>query len=111
MMSREYTKQEVKQKFLEDVIISIREWDNYPKMTTTRRLEGLAFSIMAIIDGASANVPSFLLAPLPCPEDKPYHIGNGNNYYPENKQEQVNCDIGGSLHDELSRMLKGGNDE
>ena len=84
-MSREYTKEEVKEQFLNHVRMLIEYWDKESaKETQTERLEGLAFSILSAIDGESASLPQFVLAPLV--------------YYPENP---IECNISGDLHDSL----------
>jgi hypothetical protein len=47
------------------------------------------------------SLPAFILAPLPGKEDKQYHIDNEENYYPENHNANIKCDIAGGLHDNL----------
>ncbi len=53
-------------------------------MPEMARLEGLAFSILVALDGEAAAIPAFIVAPYPHPDDKHYHVENGENYYPEN---------------------------
>lgn len=55
-MSREYTTDEVRDLFLQRIWAYIEYWDNLPHKTTTERLEGLAFSILAMLDGSGVAV-------------------------------------------------------
>jgi hypothetical protein len=57
------------------------------------RLEGFAFSVCSMLDGCAA-LPAFDLIPHPCPEDKEYHIENGENWW-------VPVPLPGMLHDEF----------
>lgn len=101
-MSKEYTEEEV----LEEVRAHIRTMINYwatvqldrpSKDTLEYRLEGLSHSLMSMFDGCAADLPGFIVAPRPHEDDKQYHIDNNENYYPENHESNINCDIGGSL--------------
>jgi hypothetical protein len=66
-------------------------------------MEGLAFSILVMLDGGSAMLPGFVVAPLPDPSDKDYHIMKGENYFPENHDaaEKIKGDIAGALHERM----------
>lgn len=100
MKSREYNEEEIKQQFLDHVRHLVHYWDEETRATSQKeRLDGLAFSILSAIDGCSASLPSFVLAPLPHEDDKQYAIDNGDNYYPQNHESDIKCDIGGSLHE------------
>lgn len=96
---REYTEEEVREKFLNLVWSYVRYWEKQPDLTCRERLEGLAFGMLVILDGESASMPSFIVAPLPHPDDKAFHKDNGDNWYPENHTTQVTCDISGCLHE------------
>lgn len=102
-MSRAYTKEEIKEKFLRQVQTIIWFWSN-PEHSdcgnTFDRCEGVAFSILALIDGCDLNLPSFKLSPSPCPEDKEYFIEMKENWFPED------VDIAGSLHDQLKKYRR-----
>lgn len=98
--SREYTQEEVQDKFLAHVRSLIKYWNSVEGQTTSEKLDGLAFSIMVAIDGGAGGLPSFVLAPFPHESDRQYHIDNGENYYPEDPI--VKCNIAGYLHDELN---------
>lgn len=100
MKSRSFTKKEVKEQFLDHVRELVHYWDKESsKQTQTERLSGLAFSILAAIDGASISLPAFILAPQPHPEDRKYAIEQGKNYYPQNQRLKVKSDISGDLHE------------
>jgi hypothetical protein len=97
-MSREYTKDEVREMFLSNLKGIVNYWAKLPDKTPKEKLEGLAFTILAEIDGSSSTIPTFILAPLPNEADKEYYIDKGKNYYPENHNSNVKCDIAGNLH-------------
>jgi hypothetical protein len=98
--SREYTRKEVKDQFLQHVRRLINYWETVDKeMSSIKKLEGLAFSILATIDGCGVGLPGFILSPNPHEDDKQYCIDEGENYYSEAKDET--SDIGGGLHELL----------
>lgn len=95
---REKTEDEVRQEFLEAIWSRINYWKNSDTYEVDK-YEGLAFSILSLLDGESCDLPGFIVAPLPSSEDKEYYIDNGENYYPENHNSNVKCDIAGGLHE------------
>ena len=104
-MCREYTKEEMREKFLKNIESIVRYWSDVnlnPKRDNIKyRCEGVGFSIMGLLDGCNCGMPSMLLIPYPHPDDKQFHIENNENYYPEPTQEMLEADIGGGLHEEL----------
>ena len=91
-MSREKTREECRDEFLDYIRALVKQCRNsrYDDDTKadqpdeiTYRLELLAFSILVAIDGESP-LPAFILAPCS---------------HPENDESKVKCDIGGDLHD------------
>lgn len=101
---RALTEQEVRELFLIQVRTMVRYWagehplSNVPEnYTAIERCDGVAFSILAIIDGCDLNLPAFSLTPLPAESDADYYRAHGENWYPDD------IDIGGALHDGLSR--------
>lgn len=96
---RQKTEEEVRTEFLAHVRGLVEYWHDVEGRDPKDKLNGLAFSIMAAIDGCSVDIPAFILAPFPHEEDKKYSISKRNNYYPENHKSNVKCDIAGSLHD------------
>ena len=109
-MSKQFTPKEVRKKFLKQVWKLVQYWNNFPNKTTEERLSGLAFSILAMLDGCSTldmlnqdflGLPAFIVVPDPSPDDKKYFINIGENYYPENYFNPVSCNISGSLHEKF----------
>jgi len=77
--------------------IDLKENDNIEY-----RCEGVAFSILTMLDGCSGDMPGFIVAPYPHEEDKEYTIksdGENAEWYPQNHESEVNCDIAGGLHE------------
>jgi len=98
---REYTEEEVRSQFLDHIRVMADYWENnVGQKTIKERLEGLAFSILVAIDGGT-SLPSFILAPRPHEDDKEYCIEEEENYYPQNHESNVNCDIAGCLHEQF----------
>lgn len=100
--SRELTQDEVRDNFLSHIKGCIHYWNSQPGPQISK-LEGLAFSILAAIDGCT-DLPGFILAPLPHKDDKQYCIDNEEDYYPQNSEGIVNCDIAGTLHERLLKF-------
>lgn len=95
-MSRQYTTDEIRTKFLELVWSYIDYWDKLPDKPTRERLEGLAFGMLVILDGGSIEIPGFLVTPAPHPNDREYHQNRNEKWYPGS---DVTCDIAGCLHE------------
>ena len=101
-MSREYTTDEIRERFLETVRRNIDYWEKEARVETIRdRIEGAIFSTLVLLDGGNGSIPGFIVAPLPHPTDKDYHIDNGKDYYPDNNEVEVKGDISGCLHELL----------
>ncbi|HET9098857.1 MAG TPA: hypothetical protein VFN62_00575, partial [Acidobacteriaceae bacterium] len=85
----------------------INYWgDEQRRITSQGRLEGLAHSILVTLDGYSANLPGFVVAPAPHPSDRAYCMGEHENYYPA--APQATCDIAGRLHEFLYSYIRRG---
>lgn len=81
-MSREITKEEARQKFLEAVARIVKYWHELPGKTAQEKVEGCAFSILVLLDGGHGMMPGYSLIPITAESDKDYHIKQGSNYYP-----------------------------
>lgn len=81
-MSRELTTEEVRGRFIAQVQLLVDYWARQPEMTTLERCEGVAFSIMNVIDGTSP-LPGFDLVVRPHPDDAAYLASIGEDYYPD----------------------------
>ena len=98
---REYTEDEVRDMFMGHIRMLINYWDKETRKPTRREaLEGFAHSFLVLLDGGSA-LPGFIVAPRPHADDKKFHQENGENWFPENHESNVKCDIGGYLHELL----------
>lgn len=98
---RVMTTDEVKARFLTHVRDMVAYWDARPEKTCREKMEGVVFSILATLDGASADMPGFVLAPHPHPDDAEYNRVSGENWYPP--APTVDGDIAGTLHEEVFR--------
>jgi hypothetical protein len=93
---RVFTDDEVRDALLEHIWVMIRYWQNIEKPLADR-LEGLAFSILAMLDGSSVAITGFQVIPAPHKEDAAFHKEHGENWFPYSKQQAH--DIGGGLHE------------
>ncbi len=101
---RAYTKEEIRKQFLEHIQGMLRYWETTelrsphfdPAKETEMhyRMSGLAFSILAAIDGSAMALPAFKLIAAPHEDDKEFNRSEGENWYPED------VDIAGCLHEE-----------
>lgn len=89
---RMLTTDEVRERFLDHVRTLAAYWNDVPNQTTRDKLDGLAFSIMVLLDGGT-GLPGFKVTPNPHAADKEYHRREGSNWFPND------CDIAGCLHD------------
>lgn len=103
-MSRELTKEEVRDIFLQHVRDSIDYWEKLPNKTLHERMEGAVFSILVAIDGEDGELPAFHLIPFPHSDEKQYCIDRGENYYPPSKVEDGAMDIAGDLHHNIEHQ-------
>lgn len=79
-MTTAYTPEEIREKMLNLMRVYAKSWAEYPNMTPQERCDGLAFSILGIFDGITGELPAFDIVTAPHPDDKDYHIKNGNRY-------------------------------
>jgi hypothetical protein len=94
-----YSTDEVRKKFLDAVWSHIHYWETIPLTEPDRsRVEGAAFSILAMLDGSNVDIPGFLVIPNPHPDDKAYCIERGERWYPP---AALKNDIGGALHEQF----------
>ena len=98
---REYTAEEAKDRFLKHVQAMVEYWVEHGREAgdMENSVRGVAFSILAAIDGSACALPAWVLAPRPHEDDKEYREKRGENWYPD--APEVPCDISGSLHDEF----------
>jgi len=110
-MSNAYTRDEVKALFQSAVRDRVKHWagttvppgliDRADGDEVRARLEGLAFSIMTLLDGETCELPKFAVIPDPHPDDRKFHIKEGEDYFPPLRTRAPICDIAGALHETL----------
>jgi|CXWL01.1.fsa_nt_gi hypothetical protein len=104
-MSRAYTEKEVKKMLFDTLWSYIDYWAETGKQQKNKPLRevlsGVVFSTLVILDGGADGMPGFLLAPCPHEDDKDYHKENDKNWFPENNNHNLKCELGGGLHDEF----------
>lgn len=107
-MSRAKTPQEIRDDVFRHVDHLIRYWSTIDPSVkrygniTRDRMYGLVFSICSMLDGSS-DVPAFELTVNPHPDDKQYHIDNGDNWYEPGTS--ITDDLG--LHEAWSAFHNG----
>lgn len=85
---RAYTSDELRDKFLHEVRTIAAYWAGLPDhdratgkaMTVRDRCDGVAFSILSVLDGATLDIPGVDLVFQSAEEDKEYYIQNGENW-------------------------------
>lgn len=77
---RAMTPDEVRQRFLAQVRDAVRYWEARPGLSAHDRCEGVAHTVLAILDGSMEGLPSADIVFRPRPEDKPYLQGEGENW-------------------------------
>jgi len=101
---RAYTKEEVRERFLNHVRGVVKYWSDLPGKTKEEAVAGAAFSILVGLDGEAGFMPGFAVIPSPHPDDQKFHESRGENWYPDFKVcddcGEI-CDIAGNLHDLL----------
>lgn len=95
------TVDEIRDEFIAAIQQYIDYWEKEPSVKTPReRLEGLAHSILVLLDGCSSDLPGFAIVPDAAPGDREYYQEIGENYYPCSEDpDWLKFDIGGGLHE------------
>jgi hypothetical protein len=79
--ARSFTVDEARQTFLKLLRDKAEYWGALPEKTVKERLDGLCFSILAMIDGSSLGLPAMDIVLRPHPEDKPFALENDEDYW------------------------------
>lgn len=79
--ARPITNDEARDIFLRHVAGLVEYWDGQPG-TQQSKLRGLAFSILAAVDGSSVGLPGYHLIPMTSPENEQHAKDCGYDYYP-----------------------------
>ena len=79
---RAYTKEEAQRAILEQIAHTVDYWEKESRRPDARgKLTGLAFSILAMIDGSNIGIPAIDLVLRPHPDDEQYHKDEGENWW------------------------------
>lgn len=97
--ARELTEEEARKIFITNVKDQVDYWT---KRASGKReaLEGLAATILGLIDRGSSDLPGFLLMPVSTEDERKLQIERNQNWMPEN------CDIAGSLKDDYIKLKR-----
>lgn len=79
-MSRAYTEKEMRDRMLSHMKSLVKYWSN-EKSDSYEACDGLAFSILSMIDGSTMSVPALDIIPAPHPEDKEYCQSCNENWF------------------------------
>jgi hypothetical protein len=69
------------------------------------RCEGVAFSILTLLDGNNLAMPAMKVIPDPAPEDEEFLRNDGKNWFPDD------VDIAGGLHELIYQHFRRKNGE
>ena len=76
------SKEQARENFLTAIRGAVEYWEDEERaQTSKKKLEGLAFSILNIIDGSGMIMPALDICLSPHPDDKQYAIDNGEEWY------------------------------
>jgi hypothetical protein len=93
---RAKTTEEARAEFLNTIRALASYWGETAK-TPAEAANGTAFSILALLDGCNASMPAFDVLICPHPDDRAFHIANGENYF----DDETSITDGGPLHEEF----------
>lgn len=93
MSSRAYTKEESVDFIMNHIATLAQYWASLDK-TKLEIVNGVVFSILAMLDGASVELPAVNLSFDPHCDDKDYHIERDENWFDTNV---INDDV--QLHE------------
>lgn len=89
---RAYTAKEERAALIAHFRNMARYWATQPDKTAQERCDGLAFSILAALDGVAADLPAFDLVVRVHESDEAYHKEQGENWH------QCGLVINGDVH-------------
>ena len=103
MKPRAWTQEEVQEKFLHHCWTMTKYWaEDSRTPSTCEKLEGLMHSFLTLFDGMCVGMPGYEVIPCVHPDDKAYHIKEGDNYYkPFKLQKGVITVHGGDLLNDM----------
>ena len=97
-MSRAYTAEEARKMFLDHMRNMSRYWANLPDKSVQDKLNGLCFSFLSMIDGATMDLPSMDIVLRPHESDKEFLTEQGEDYF-EDGMVINDCDLHEEWHE------------
>lgn len=105
---RAYTEEEVRDMLLNQIRALAKYWAKLPdvdpvtgqEQTVQDRCEGVAFSILTMLDGCGMTMPAITLKLDPHEEDKEYCQENGANWF------EPGMEISEMLHEHFHKDIK-----
>lgn len=91
-MNRAYTVEEARMIFLREVKTITRYWESLEGKSRQEVAEGVAFSILALLDGATMDFCAVALLLKPHPDDTAYQQAHGEKWF------EPGQNIAGALH-------------
>ena len=80
-MSRAKTAEEVRAEFIAILKTYAAYWASLPDKSPYERCDGMAFSMLALLDGSAMGFPAVDISLSPHPDDKAYCQTNGKNWH------------------------------
>lgn len=94
-----YTSEEMREQFMDHLRTTIDYWSRVPETypekknaTAKELLEGLTHSILAMIDGC-ADLPAMDIVLRPHPDDKKYHLSQGERWIKDGTVINGDCHL------------------
>jgi hypothetical protein len=84
MKARAKTAKEARKEFLQHIHDCSEYWASLPDQTPQERCDGVAFSILVMLDGESMDLPAMNISLSPHPDDKKYLKSIGENWFEPN---------------------------
>ncbi|MBD3261177.1 MAG: hypothetical protein GF334_05760 [Candidatus Altiarchaeales archaeon] len=84
---REMTVEECREIFMRQVASIAAYWARVPGRTDLEKCNGVAFSILSMLDGSNVDIPAFDLIPSPHGSDEEFHRDEGENWWPRAPDE------------------------
>ena len=88
---RAYTKEEVRELFLAIIQDNARYWAELPGLTPQERCDGLAFSILTLLDGSRVGFPAVDLVLSSHQDDENDAMENGANWFKQGMVINDDC--------------------
>lgn len=87
---RAYTPEELRGQVLDHIRLMVQYWADLPGLDNVARCDGVAFSILTMLDGSS-ELPVFDLVARSSDEDKQYHVEQGQNWVADGTTINEDC--------------------